>query len=639
MQPARSYNWNETAESSDSAVIESGQHQNIWVFYHLFVGNSTLSQSIALEQLSALKAAGIIQRMTGMQHTVIGQGFASFPLPMDVNSKRSNASGESGNESVTMQLLWSHCERFPEDVVLYVHSKGAWHPTAKNIRFRRTCMRALMDYCCFRSVTNGSWPAKNCSAWLQGYDVCGSRYSPAPHSHYPGNMWWANCQYIRHLIQPSKFEAAMDVMAREVYAPYRLRGASIGQGRFAHEHWIGSHPLLRAVDCMPFYRTKTYIAGYDMPPPNWPVTCRDSLRSSDMQIYLEKDPMGYYRAATRATGGADNFASAKLEEAAKLYGVGYSWHNMSRCNVSICRMFGASTVHGFRFNGLKIFQDLCDPSCPYEGENKAEDSKLEHISAHLEIANALPVVTAGVEGMVDVASEVHVRLFGEAVTREEVVSMNGKATRAQEGLEEAGSVVEGEMEILEAGEDGGESKDRSWESEGDRREVADERGRDQGNLLGAVREEGTRKNGRATRSALGAQGDGATRLGHLNENEAERTRGFIFIHIPQTGGTSIQRWGTENNVDFGGPHSNDPFPQGRANIRSCVRTAPPPKDSWNHIGGKCCSPWHIPLHPAENHVKVQTMLCRCVAYCIFVAVFRVLKIDILRHDHGLVGQS
>ena len=41
-------------------------------------------------------------------------------------------------------------------------------------------------------------------------NVCSSRFSPVPHPHTSGNMWLARCDYIKKLIDPLIFEAAMN---------------------------------------------------------------------------------------------------------------------------------------------------------------------------------------------------------------------------------------------------------------------------------------------------------------------------------------------------------------------------------------------------------------------------------------------
>lgn len=233
-------------------------------------------------------------------------------------------------------------------------------------------MRSISHICCYRAVASNEPPqAHNCTHYVKGYDVCGLRYTQVPHSHLPGNMWWANCSYVGRLYASSKFQSAMKYVAghKDVYGPHgSLRSHVIGEGRYADEHWIGSHPSLRAIDCMPLQDVQDkkffpYIAGYNMPQTHWPIRCQESLSSNDMQYYLKDSN---YKVVVKRAGGLKNLKRLKLQEGAILYkpASNETWHSFRKCGVSLCKMYGVSAVRDFRFNGIRIFQNMCNISCP-----------------------------------------------------------------------------------------------------------------------------------------------------------------------------------------------------------------------------------------------------------------------------------
>ena len=89
--------------------------------------------------------------------------------------------------SISMALL---CVRPPgyNQVVLYIHSKGSYHPHEFQDQWR--------DY-----VTAGAL-SQECRSMPEHCNMCSSRVSPVPYPHTPGNMWAARCGYISELMDP-----------------------------------------------------------------------------------------------------------------------------------------------------------------------------------------------------------------------------------------------------------------------------------------------------------------------------------------------------------------------------------------------------------------------------------------------------
>lgn len=128
-----------------------------------------------------------------------------------------------GGEDVTLHDLWQYCEKIPQNTYLR------------------------------RFLTAGALSAE-CLDMGEQCNVCSSRMSPLPHPHTPGNMWAAKCDYVANLIDPSTFQRAMKEKLDCPGGPCR------GCGRFAAEHWIYSHPLVKPCD---LFDKPSYTWGYD----------------------------------------------------------------------------------------------------------------------------------------------------------------------------------------------------------------------------------------------------------------------------------------------------------------------------------------------------------------------------------------
>ena len=81
---------------------------------------------------------------------------------------------------------------------------------------------------------------------------------PWPHLHFAGNFFNAKCSYVRQLIAPKKFANRTEHLYQKIMQ-YRQQNKLIttllpdgdhhfGRGRFAMEHWLGSHPDVRTCD-------------------------------------------------------------------------------------------------------------------------------------------------------------------------------------------------------------------------------------------------------------------------------------------------------------------------------------------------------------------------------------------------------
>eukprot|EP01105_Mastigella_eilhardi_P026485 TRINITY_DN770_c0_g1_i10.p1 TRINITY_DN770_c0_g1~~TRINITY_DN770_c0_g1_i10.p1 ORF type:complete len:226 (-),score=29.41 TRINITY_DN770_c0_g1_i10:367-972(-) len=107
---------------------------------------------------------------------------------------------------------------------------------------RQACTHHVLSLGCLDQVLN------------RGMDTCGARFSNIPFNHFPGNMWIASCDYVRHLPDPTAPRGEpcpngviIDLGGGKAWCdkPVCLAGA-----RYRYEHWIASFTDAHTSDCM-----------------------------------------------------------------------------------------------------------------------------------------------------------------------------------------------------------------------------------------------------------------------------------------------------------------------------------------------------------------------------------------------------
>merc|ERR1712232_1058917 len=181
----------------------------------------------------------------------IGPALEIFDTTENVENTTVLQHDSEGSELETLNLLWQYCQIYKEDKVVYLHSKGSYHPGRANELLRKY-------------VTKGAL-SDECSNLPYQCNVCSSRFSPVPHPHTSGNMWLARCDYVQKLMDPNLFEEAMNEVEFEATPP--KGDACQGLGRFSAEHWIHSHPTVVPCD---LHSNSTYFWGQVTPYPLLP---------------------------------------------------------------------------------------------------------------------------------------------------------------------------------------------------------------------------------------------------------------------------------------------------------------------------------------------------------------------------------
>jgi hypothetical protein len=151
---------------------------------------------------------------------------------------------ESGYEDLALSFMQNTCAAANSSTaVYYFHSKGSLNEVHANTVLRGGLMQAIVGdwYGCYDAVASDR------------SDVCGLRYSPFPHAHFPGNFWWSHCAHISRLVPVNTFSTMLS------FDDARCGDSTCGRLRFGSEHWVCSHPFTRPYDCL---HNHPYIHSY-----------------------------------------------------------------------------------------------------------------------------------------------------------------------------------------------------------------------------------------------------------------------------------------------------------------------------------------------------------------------------------------
>jgi hypothetical protein len=177
----------------------------------------------------------------------------------------------AGFEEHTLQELFEYCQEHEDHRVIYVHTKGSYHSSPGQNRWRRHMTDAVASPDCIAR------------AHIEDCDLCGLLFIARPTHHFTGNMFNARCSYIRRLIPPLEFEARMNVVyngARSLVDNGTLTAIlfdlnvpwNMGTQRYAMEHWHGSHPsseIICDVATNPDRRFWKSLRAEDRKPDDW----------------------------------------------------------------------------------------------------------------------------------------------------------------------------------------------------------------------------------------------------------------------------------------------------------------------------------------------------------------------------------
>ncbi|KAL7576033.1 hypothetical protein ACA910_000820 [Epithemia clementina (nom. ined.)] len=267
--------WDKVSSSYQNRDLNNGTGSPVIVFYHIYIPycNSTDTGSVPVEQIIQEQLDQVMNSFVAQKskhfggplwllYNTIGL-WSSFLvqeiIPKLCQSKQVQCQhvrhfGPGNYEDVTLDMVHSFCHRQSHSSgarVVYLHNKGSHHSrNGTNHVWRRALTASATSQDCVTATENG-----RC-------DLCGLFWQTVPFPHVPGNMWIADCQYIRGLLPLPDFGRKMTsvqnkwrtllqqgLLTRGIYSS--TEDWTLGDGRYVWEHWIGSHPDVRACDVSP----------------------------------------------------------------------------------------------------------------------------------------------------------------------------------------------------------------------------------------------------------------------------------------------------------------------------------------------------------------------------------------------------
>ena len=211
------------------------------IFYHAYINPEMVYHSLGIvyEQLAQWQASR--HANVTLYYTHLGDTTIPFPCPGHSHCEllHQNLTGWEGD---TLAKISEYCQEHPDHNVIYLHSKGSFHPHEDNNRLRKILTKSALSDQCHQGLSN-----TQCNA-------CSARFSPLPHWHTPGNMWTAKCSYVEKLYPIRDFEARVTEIVVQQFGPEwktKVPDWSVGAGRFANEHWVNTHHQVYPCDVYP----------------------------------------------------------------------------------------------------------------------------------------------------------------------------------------------------------------------------------------------------------------------------------------------------------------------------------------------------------------------------------------------------
>jgi hypothetical protein len=158
---------------------------NIKIYFHIAtVGNY---QEIVDEINDMILKSGLIEKSEDIFISVVGDGQVDYPKIDKFKLER--IPGIESGEFYTLNKIKKFSDSSEDNYkILYIHTKGVTTPVNQCI----TDWRNYMSY--FNIVKH-----QLAIDYLDRYDTYGVDLVEEPVTHYSGNFWWANSNYIKFL--------------------------------------------------------------------------------------------------------------------------------------------------------------------------------------------------------------------------------------------------------------------------------------------------------------------------------------------------------------------------------------------------------------------------------------------------------
>ena len=285
----------------------------IKIFYNLFVQSSNDAGRVLKIFDEQFRAINPNIHDMNISINSIGHRMSYIPKQYTI------AHHETGGEDMTLHSLWEYCQanNHTETKVVYLHSKGSFHPDENNDMLRRF-------------LTEGAL-SDECAHLPNECDVCSSRMSPLPHPHTSGNMWVARCSYINKLRDPYVLKNG------KLPNIFNTDNGCKGFGRYFFEHWVHSHPSVRPCD---LYPGREYTWAYEnIPNVNFEKQLREAPRF-EFNVYVDLMLQNYWycREDTNELKTLEGYLENRIWNYNQLYNISVmedtSWYLRNFLNIS-----------------------------------------------------------------------------------------------------------------------------------------------------------------------------------------------------------------------------------------------------------------------------------------------------------------
>lgn len=212
---------------SPTGMLHSNRNTMIRIFYNLFIESPQDEGRVMAIIDEQFRSINPELHHLNVSINSIGHRPSSIP---NGNIREHH---EEGSEGVTLHSLWEYCQANDNNhaKVVYLHSKGSYHPDENNNKLRRF-------------LTEGAL-SRECAYLPDTCNICSARMSTHPHPHTSGNMWLARCSYVAKLLDPYELGKG------NLPSIFNVDNGCKGFGRYFFEHWVYSHPSVKPCDLYP----------------------------------------------------------------------------------------------------------------------------------------------------------------------------------------------------------------------------------------------------------------------------------------------------------------------------------------------------------------------------------------------------
>lgn len=158
--------------------------RRINIFFHVATINNY--QQVFEEIFQEISQSGLFDKIDNLFLSVVGNGELNFKK----NNKITHIKNSELNygEFYTLQLIEDFCKTNTDCQILYLHTKGVSTPNNE-------CIIDWRKYMTYFNVNQH----EKCLKSLKTHNTCGVDLVTTPTTHYSGNFWWANSNYIKTL--------------------------------------------------------------------------------------------------------------------------------------------------------------------------------------------------------------------------------------------------------------------------------------------------------------------------------------------------------------------------------------------------------------------------------------------------------